>query len=120
MGGGYWEDNMDGTFTNFADDFFVPASGPSSLDLYMMGLLAPTDVPEFFVINNLAFQSGNVFTGTRQNVTINEVIANANVGARVPNSSAAQTDFRTGFVGIVLNDLRQSLPRHSRYQYQTQ
>ena len=48
MGGGVWHDSSDGTFTQLEDDYNVPATGYSSLDLYLMGLMAPSEVPDFF------------------------------------------------------------------------
>ena len=53
MGGGVWQDNFDGTFTQLDDDYYVPATGYSYLDLYLMGLLAPSEVPDFFILRNL-------------------------------------------------------------------
>ncbi|HXR96273.1 MAG TPA: hypothetical protein VN709_00380, partial [Terriglobales bacterium] len=51
MGGGVWQDNFDGTFTQLDDDYYVPPTGYSYLDLYLMGLLAPSEVPDFFLLN---------------------------------------------------------------------
>ena len=33
MGGGVWQDNFDGTFTQLDDNYYVPATGYSYLDL---------------------------------------------------------------------------------------
>jgi hypothetical protein len=41
MGGGVWQDNFDGTFTQLDDDYYVPATGWSYLELYLMGLATP-------------------------------------------------------------------------------
>ena len=54
MGGGVWQDNFDGTFTQLDDDYYVPATGCSYLDLYLMGCIAPSEVPDFFILRNLA------------------------------------------------------------------
>lgn len=35
------------------DGYFVPATGYSSLDLYLMGLISATEVPDFFILRNL-------------------------------------------------------------------
>ena len=40
MGGGVWQDNFDGTFTQLDDDYYVPATGYSYLDLYLMGMIS--------------------------------------------------------------------------------
>ncbi len=53
MGGGVWQDNFDGTFTQLDDDYYVPATGYSYLDLYLMGLISPAEVPDFFILRNL-------------------------------------------------------------------
>ena len=53
MGGGVWQDNYDGTFTQLDDDYYVPATGWSYLDLYLMGMIAPSEVPDFFILRNL-------------------------------------------------------------------
>src|SRR6185369_9474249 len=61
MGGGVWQDNFDGTYTQLDDDYYVPATGWSYLDLYLMGLIGPQEVPDFFILRNL------VRTGTDAN-----------------------------------------------------
>ena len=43
-GGGVWQDNLDGTFTQLRDGY-LPASGYSYLDLYLMGLIAAGGCP---------------------------------------------------------------------------
>ena len=43
MGGGVWQDNFDGTFTQLDDDYYVPATGWSYLDLYLMGMIPPAE-----------------------------------------------------------------------------
>ncbi|HEY2162756.1 MAG TPA: hypothetical protein VGH04_02140, partial [Gemmatimonadaceae bacterium] len=53
MGGGVWQDNLDGTYAQLDDDYYVPATGWSYLDLYLMGLIAPSEVPDFFILRNL-------------------------------------------------------------------
>ena len=53
MGGGVWQDNYDGTFTQLDDDYYVPATGWSYLDLYLMGFISPAEVPDFFILRKL-------------------------------------------------------------------
>ncbi|HEX7118513.1 MAG TPA: hypothetical protein VF212_06995 [Longimicrobiales bacterium] len=106
MGGAVWQDNGDGTYTLLADNFFVPASGYSHLDLYLMGLLPPADVPDFFVLTNLArvgtdAQGRPVYTGDKVTITIEDFIAMN--GQRWPPFEKSQKRFNTGFVGLVLN-----------------
>jgi hypothetical protein len=104
MGGGVWQDNYDGTFTQLDDDYYVPATGWSYLDLYLMGMIAPSEVPDFFILRNLvpAGKDANghpIFKADRTKVTINDVIAVE--GPRLPDVDHAQKKFNTGMVMVV-------------------
>lgn len=104
MGGGVWQDNFDGTFTQLDDDYYVPATGYSHLDLYLMGLIAPAEVPTFFLLKNLVpvgkDSNGHpIFKADRIKVTIDDVIAAE--GPRLPAVGQAQKRFNTGMVVIV-------------------
>ena len=104
QGGSVWQDNLDGTFTQLRDGYFVPASGYSSLDLYLMGLIAATEVPDFFILRPLARigtdASGRpIFKGQRVRITIQDVIAAE--GPRVPDVNHSQRQFNTGIAVIV-------------------
>lgn len=104
MGGGYWSDNGTGTFTRFADAFFVPASGFSYLDLYLMGFLSPEDVPDFFILDNLTYlsegaQNQPLYSGDRIDISIEDIIDFA--GPRSPAYSESQKDFNTAFVYLL-------------------
>lgn len=112
MGGNYWQDNGDGTFTRLAFSG-VQATGYSYLDLYLMGFLAEQDVPDFFLIQNASFvgtdgDGNEIWSGNRLNLTAgNEIAFN---GPRLPVFESSQRDFNTGFVGIVQNgDLPSSM-----------
>lgn len=104
MGGGVWQDNLDGSFTQLDDDYYVPATGYSYLDLYLMGLISPGEVPDFFLLRNLkpAGKDANghpTFKADRTKITIQDVIAVE--GPRLPDVYHAQKHFNTGFVLIV-------------------
>lgn len=104
MGGGVWQDNFDGTFTQLDDDYYVPATGYSYLDLYLMGLISPAEVPDFFLLRNLvpAGKDANghpIFKADRTKVSIQDVIAAE--GPRVPDVDHSQRNFNTGFVVVV-------------------
>ncbi|HWG38012.1 MAG TPA: hypothetical protein VN690_09875 [Terriglobales bacterium] len=104
MGGGVWQDNHDGTFTQLDDDYYVPPTGYSYLDLYLMGLVSPQEVPDFFVLSNLVpsghdAQGHAIFQADRTPVTIQEVIAAE--GPRVPDVMHSQRQFNTGMVMVV-------------------
>jgi hypothetical protein len=103
-GGGVWQDNLDGTFTQLRDGYFVPASGYSYLDLYLMGLIAATEVPDFFIVRPLVrigtdANGRPIFKGQRMGITIQDVIAAE--GPRLPDVNHSQRHFNTGIVVIV-------------------
>ncbi len=104
MGGGVWQDNFDGTYTQLDDDFYVPATGYSYLDLYLMGLISAAEVPNFFILKNLVpngkdAQERPIFKADRTKVTIQDVIAAE--GPRSPDVDHSQRSFNTGFVIVV-------------------
>lgn len=107
MGGGFWRDNGNGTYTQVADNFFVPASGFSYLDLYLMGLMAPAEVPDFFILDQLVIagndNDGPVYAARHRNVTIEDVIAAE--GERLPTSGTSQKDFNVAFVFLTADGL---------------
>ena len=104
MGGGVWQDNFDGTFTQLDDDYYVPATGWSYLDLYLMGLISAAEVPDFFILRNLVAAGRDatgrpIFKADRTKVTIQDVIAVE--GQRLPDVDHAQKQFNTGIVVMV-------------------
>ena len=105
MGGGVWQDNFDGTFSQLDDNFYVPATGWSALDLYLMGLAAPSEVPDFFILKNPVRVGTDakgfpLYKGDRVKVTIENVIAS--LGPRTPDAAHSQKEFNTGMVALVL------------------
>ena len=104
MGGGVWQDNFDGTYTQLDDDYYVPATGWSYLDLYLMGLISPAEVPDFFILRNLAPAGRDpnghpIFKADRTKITIQDVIATE--GPRTPDVEHSQRKFNTGIVMVV-------------------
>lgn len=104
MGGGVWQDNFDSTYTQLDDDYYVPATGWSYLDLYLMGLIAPSEVPDFFILRSLvpAGRDSNghpIFKADRTKVAIQDVIAVE--GPRIPDVDHSQKGFNTGMVVVV-------------------
>ena len=82
----------------------------SLLDQYGMGLVDQTQVPPFFYVENptdvvppkTATSSptvGVTFSGTRRDVTIDDVIAV--MGQRIPSAAHSQREFRQAFVYVV-------------------
>jgi hypothetical protein len=107
MGGGVWQDNFDGTYTQLDDDYYVPASAYSHLDLYLMGLISPAEVPDFFLLNNLVphgkdASSRRVFKAERTKITVQDVIAEQ--GPRQPDVNHSQRKFNTGMVLVIDHD----------------
>ena len=104
MGGGVWLDNFDGTYTQLDDDYYVPATGYSYLDLYLMGLISPAEVPDFFILRNLVPAGKDadghpMFKADRTKLAIQDVIAAQ--GPRVPEVDKSQRKFNTGMVVVV-------------------
>ncbi|MGH9512656.1 MAG: hypothetical protein ACRD2U_11040 [Terriglobales bacterium] len=104
MGGGVWQDNFDGTYTQLDDDYYVPATGYSYLDLYLMGLITAAEVPDFFILKNLVRDGKDlnghpIFKADRTKVTIQDVIASE--GPRLPDVQHSQRRFNTGIVVVV-------------------
>jgi hypothetical protein len=104
QGGSVWQDNLDGTFTQLRDGYFVPASGYSYLDLYLMGLIGAAEVPDFFIVRPLVRSGADangrpIFKGERVRITIQDVIAAE--GPRLPDVNHSQRHFNTGIVVIV-------------------
>jgi hypothetical protein len=104
LGGGVWQDNFDGTYTQLRDGYFVPATGYSYLDLYLMGLISAAEVPDFFLLSKLApvgkdAYGRSIFRAERQKVTIEDVIAAE--GPRLPDVGHSQREFNTGIVVVV-------------------
>ena len=75
------------------------------LDQYAMGLLAPSQVPPFFYVENPSARErgsspavGVSFTGTRRDVLIDDVIAIH--GARVPAAASSSKVHRQAFIYV--------------------
>ncbi len=104
LGGGVWQDNFDGTYTQLRGGYFVPATGYSDLDLYLMGLISAAEVPDFFILRNLVRAGKDTngrlaFRAERTKVTIQDVIAAE--GPRLPDVDNSQRKFNTGIVVVV-------------------
>lgn len=104
LGGAAWKENHDGTYAQLREGYFVPASGYSWLDLYLMGLASPSEVPPFFILDNLVRAGSDsaghpIFRADRVSVTVGDVIASE--GPRLPDSGHSQRKFNTGIVVMV-------------------
>ncbi len=111
MGGGVWQDNFDGTYTQLDDDYYVPATGWSHHDLYLMGLIIAPEVSDFFLLRNLVpvgkdADGHPIFKADRTKVTIQDLIAAE--GPRLPDVDHSQKQFNTGMVMVVEHGRRPS------------
>ena len=119
LGGNDIQDNGDGSFITLA-----PKNIYSPLDLYLMGLLKPEDVPPTFLVTDphdldlpppydqqtitsdqlqSIYSLGDVgFRGDRQEVRIEDIIA-VN-GTRIPDAESSQKDFRTAFILLAMGE----------------
>ncbi len=102
IGGASWRENPDGTFTPTVG-WWTKAGGFSWLDLYLMGLAAPEEVPDMFILRNLLqLTSGRAgtYTGEQEIITIDQVISA--LGPRKPPHGEARKTFNMGFVYFLL------------------
>ena len=119
LGGNDIQDNGDGSFITLA-----PKDTYSPLDLYLMGLLKPEDVPPTFLVINPhdldlpppydqqtitadqlqgTYSLGDVgFRGDKQEIRVEDIIS-VN-GQRIPDAEASQKDFRTAFILLAMGE----------------
>ncbi len=97
--GNDWQDNKNGTFTSTGGGKYY-----TNLDLYLMGLIDRTKVPQKTLIENAAIdptklpEPGAIISGTTKTVTIDDIIAAE--GERVPGATDSQKAFKTAFIFI--------------------
>jgi hypothetical protein len=97
--GNDWKDNGDGTFTSVSASKYY-----SLLDLYLMGMIDKSQVPDMTLIENTSIDPallpsiGTTITGTVRTVTIDDIIAAE--GERTPTATDAQKTFKTAFILI--------------------
>src|ERR1019366_740386 len=114
--------------TDLGGGQFVTAAvtqGFAPLDRYLMGFAPPTAIPDTFVVLHPSAnvsplwhpQSGVSFTGSRLNVSVNDVIQA--VGRRTPDSTVAQHRFRFGFILVVLEGTNDSSITNNVLQVET-
>ena len=102
MGGAFWRENPDGTFSP-STGWWTKAGGFSWLDLYLMGLATPEEVPDMFILRNLEQLTSDregPYAGEKETITIEQVIAA--IGPRNPPSEEASKVFNVGFVYFLM------------------
>ena len=119
LGGNDIQDTGDGSFITLA-----PKDVYSPLDLYLMGLLKPEDVPPTFLVTNphdldlpppydqrtitsdqlqSIYSLGDVgFRGDKQEIRVEDIIA-VN-GRRTPDAESSQKNFRTAFILLAMGE----------------
>ena len=112
MGGTNWKDNGDGTFTQLASGTMNPASGFSYLELYLMGFLPASKVPDFFILRNQQNvgrtpEGQNIVKAEKVTITIQDVIAHN--GPRVPSFENSPKALNTAIVAVTLHGRQPSL-----------
>jgi hypothetical protein len=105
MGGTHWKENGDGTFTQLASGTMNPASGFSYLELYLMGFLPASKVPDFFILRNQRSvgrtpEGQNIVAADKVRITIQDVIAHN--GPRVPSFEDSPKTLTTAIVAVTL------------------
>jgi len=116
-----WIENNDGTFTShpISRGEFVFCD----LDLYLMGLIPPSQVKPFFYIKNPSGTGGTI-SGQKKQVTIDNIIL-AN-GQRVPDSSSSQKIFKQAWIiltkdasraGVMASDRERLRKRYTKIFY---
>ena len=116
MGGWYWVENRDGSFTR-DNCYGASARGFSWLDLYLMGLADADEVPDTFIVRNLRKVGELQYSGEKEIVSIEQVIAAE--GPREPTPATSQKDFNAGFVYLLDQGQRPAsdlLERHARFR----
>jgi hypothetical protein len=111
MGGANWKDNGDGTFTQLASGTMNPASGFSYLELYLMGFLPASKVPDFIVLKNQQNvgrtpEGQTIVKADKVTITIQDVIAHN--GPRVPSFEDSPKAYNTAIVAVTLHGRRPS------------
>lgn len=110
----------DGAGIRLNPDFTQPVF--NDLDLYLMGLLPPDQVAEQIVLDNQDFNSvfsqcnGSLYGGTFTRLHVSDLIGNPAIGPRIPNSTAAQKNFRTAVI-VVSRDALLSPDAMSFYSF---
>ncbi len=67
-----------------------------NLDLYLMGLLGPHEVGDFYLLSEVTRISGNLYSATKKRLTSQNIVWAE--GARNPSVATSQKLFKNGFV----------------------
>ena len=102
MGGAFWREKPDGTFQPTVG-WWTKVGGFSWLDLYLMSLATPEEVPDMFILRNLQQLTSDregPYAGEKEIITIEQIITA--IGPRNPPSGRARKVFNMGFVYFLM------------------
>jgi hypothetical protein len=91
--GSYWDELGSDTFVRHPMPYLYPA-GLSALDMYVMGLMPPSEVPETFILREPRELAGGRTTARAVPVRIGDIVAA--MGTRNPRYEEAQKTFKLG------------------------
>ncbi len=112
MGGAWWEEAEPSYYVQRAKNGYPQATGYGPLDLYLMGLARPEEIPRLFVLANPRWEFrrgyGWGFLADRKEFGIADIIRQ--LGPRWPDAAHSQKEFNTVYVFFVMqgDELRQS------------
>ncbi|MGA9520895.1 MAG: hypothetical protein WBV82_05490 [Myxococcaceae bacterium] len=93
MGGSTFEEVEPGIFTVRDAPYMAPA-GFSALDLYLMGVIGPEEVPDTFLLRDVRYLDGDRVQATKVPVRISDIVAE--MGPRIPDHLSSQRTFQLG------------------------
>jgi hypothetical protein len=94
-----WQDNGGGRFT--ALSLAEHERSYCNLDLYLMGLLPPSQVANFFYLTDVESLGNSQFRAQRKNLNIQNIVWAE--GERIPDYANSQKSFRNAFVLVTRN-----------------
>ena len=98
-----WVEEADGTFTRIT--LTSEERSYCNLDLYLMGLLGPEEVGNFYLLSNLTHLSGNSYSADKLTLTPENIIFSE--GARSPSVTTSQKFFKNAFV-VLTGDMEKA------------
>ncbi len=110
--GNHWQDNGDGTFTSISpDNHVVSGIGRifSPLELYLMGMIDKTQVPDMLLIDNPLIDKnqlpkvGDTISGLVSTVSMTQIVAA--MGERVPSAAETSKTIKMAFIYLTTDDI---------------
>jgi hypothetical protein len=92
---GHFADNGDGTWHLVAN---TEVEAYSPLEMYLMGMIPPQEVPPVHILQNPNMTDSNRITADSYTTLTIDQIMQAEGGARIPSAAEAQKDFNMAFI----------------------